>query len=422
MEASRATSLKAALSHHRTIGLPTLIRSLYSAGTSREAIPILGIVLYFLGVLLFYFAVRQSSGSTWFAFATAVPLPFAGVMNLVNLLQPDFLASAFGLITVSCLILVVTNTRNWAAWVGIGLCVPLSYQFRPAAQFLVLLVPLFAGVFLWLRRGSSLTAVLRLTALTAAVTLTPFLLFCMIRSATVGHFGLVSFGGSNLAASVVNFLDDDLVQEVPADSRDLARRILKQRQRRGWQTMRLDSDPVEFFRQGSDNLFRIARNVAKIESRRAARQEGAEPVDPEININVDLDRRLTALATHIIRLRPALYLNWIRHSFTYGLRQLFDHIWIVGPALLLILSLPIAWFRRPSQEVPADSQKTFAGSRAATLTMLAILAVGYFVAYLLVVSCTYFPFDRYFVSLTLFIPSSLTAVLFEMWRRILQPS
>ena len=64
---------------------------------------------------------------------------------------------------------------------------------------------------------------------------------------------------------------------------------------------------------------------------------------------------------------------------------------------------------------------TFAGSRAASLTMLAILAVSYFAAYLLVVSCTYFPFDRYFVSLTLFIPSALAAGLFETWRGILKP-
>lgn len=186
--------------------------------------------------------------------------------------------------------------------------------------------------------------------------------------------------------------------------------------------MQLDSDPVEFFRQGSDNLFRIARNVAKIESRRAAREPGAAPVDPEININVDLDRRLSRLAIEIIRLRSVLYLNWIRHATVYGLRQLVDDLWILVPSLLLALSLPIAWFRRPSQKVPADSRKPFAGSRAASLTMLTILAVGYFVAYLLLVSCTYFPFDRYFVSMTLFIPSALTAVLFEMWRRILQPS
>ena len=128
--------------------------------------------------------------------------------------------------------------------------------------------------------------------------------------------------------------------------------------------MNLDSDPVEFFSQGSDNLFRIARNVAKIESRRAARREGADALDPEININVDLDRRLTDLATQIIRERPMLYLNWIRHSFLYGMRQLFDDAWILVPSVLLVLSLPIAWFRRPArQEVPADSSVSVSGRR-----------------------------------------------------------
>ena len=154
----------------------------------------------------------------------------------------------------------------------------------------------------------------------------------------------------------------------------------------------------------------------------AVRMEGAEPTDPEININVDLDRRLTRLATQIIRLRPALYLNWIRHASVYGLNQLANYLWIVAPFLLLVLSLPIAWLRRSTRpEVPADSQNGFVGSRAASLSMLTLLALTYFSSYLLLVSCTFFPFDRYFVSLTLFIPSALVACLFEIWRRILIP-
>ena len=421
MEASRATSLEAALSHHRTIGFPTLIRTLYAIGGSRDAIPVLGFLVFFFGVLSFFLAVRRFSGSMWLAFAAALPLPFASVLSLAGLLQPDFLSAAFVLISVSCLLLVVTNTRHWAAWVGLGISTLLAYQFRPAAQFLVLVLPIFAGIFLWLRDRPPIRHVLRLTGATAAVTLVPFVLFCTLRFVTVGSFGLVSFGGSNLAASVVNFLDADLVQEVPPDSRDLARKILKQRRARGWETMRLDSDPVEFFRQGSDNLFRIARNVAKIESRRAAREPGAEPIDPEININVDLDRRLSRLATEIIRLRPALYLNWIRHAMVYGLKQLADYRWILVPALLLLLSLPIVWIRRPvRQKVPADSAGPHADSHGSTLAMLILLAVGYFSAYLLLVSATFFPFDRYFVSMTLFIPSALVAVLFETWRRILR--
>lgn len=422
MEASRAASLKAALSHHRTIGFPTLIRWAYAVGVSRDAIPLLGILLYFGGVLLFFFAVRRFSRSTWLAFFAALPLPFAGVMRLVGLLQPDFYSAAFVLIAVSCLLFVVSNPRRWPAWIGLGLGVFLAYQFRPAAQFLVVLLPMLAGSFLWLSGGTSLQQVLGLSAATAAVTLVPFLLFCTLRWVTVGNFGLVSFGGSNLAASVVNFLDGELVRELPEESRDLAKRILKQRRQRGWEPMRLDSDPMEHFRQGSDNLFRIARNVAKQESRRAARQPGAPPIDPEIDINVDLDRRLARLAGAIIQRRPALYVNWIRQASLYGLRQLGDFLWIVVPTLLLVVSLPIAWFRRPNRkEVPADSSATFAGSRAASLSMLTLLAASYFGAYLLLVSATYFPFDRYLVSLTLFIPSALVATLFEIWRRILRP-
>jgi len=40
-------------------------------------------------------------------------------------------------------------------------------------------------------------------------------------------------------------------------------------------------------------------------------------------------------------------------------------------------------------------------------------------AYLLLVSLISFPFTRYFVSLTLFLPSALCAQFFVMWRRIL---
>lgn len=57
-----------------------------------------------------------------------------------------------------------------------------------------------------------------------------------------------------------------------------------------------------------------------------------------------------------------------------------------------------------------------------TLIGLLALGVGYFAAYLLLVSLVSFPFTRYFVSLTLFLPSALCAQLFVMWRRILPAS
>ena len=104
------------------------------------------------------------------------------------------------------------------------------------------------------------------------------------------------------------------------------------------------------------------------------------------------------------------------------MQQLSDYDWIVGPFVLLLLSLPVAWIRARSRRQRSEEPTArFAGSRASDLTMLAILAFGYFATYLLLVSCTYFPFERYLVSMTLFIPSALVASLLEIWRLIIQP-
>jgi hypothetical protein len=55
----------------------------------------------------------------------------------------------------------------------------------------------------------------------------------------------------------------------------------------------------------------------------------------------------------------------------------------------------------------------------ATLIGLLTLGAGYFAAYLLLVSLVSFPFTRYFVSLTLLLPSALCAQILEPWQRIL---
>jgi hypothetical protein len=55
----------------------------------------------------------------------------------------------------------------------------------------------------------------------------------------------------------------------------------------------------------------------------------------------------------------------------------------------------------------------------ATLIGLLTLGAGYFAAYLLLVSLVSFPFTRYFVSLTVFLPSALCAQILVPWQRIL---
>lgn len=420
IDAAHLDSVGEALSVYRTTGFPLLIRAFEAWGLGIERIPAFQIAAYLSAVLVFFYAVRRYTGSAWLALAAALPLPFAGVVRLASLLQPDFLAAVFALFAVSGLLCVDARPRAWWGWLGVAIGVPLAYHFRPAAQFLVVLVPLLSGFFLVLRQPQSVRSIVSRSAAVALVTLVPFLLFCGLRGAIVGSFGLVSFGGTNVAAAVTNFLDGRLIQELPKRDRPLAKRILQQRKVRGWEPMRLDSDPIPHFQQANENLWRIGRPAAEAVSQLAAKERGNAVAREDAAANVEWDRRLGRLAFSIIRNRPALYLKWVREALAFGMNQLFDFLWIVGPLLLLAISLPIAWLQ-PQARHPAESlgHVEFAGSRAAHLTMLAVLAIGYFASYLLLVSMTLFPFDRYFVSTTLFIPTALSAALFELWRGIL---
>ena len=165
--------------------------------------------------------------------------------------------------------------------------------------------------------------------------------------------------------------------------------------------------------------WRIALPMAQREYSRI----GALPEDhPERLDGMDRPRQvvqnemLSRASKAIVRLRPALYFKWVTSALVYGLDQLLDYVWIVAPALLIVFSVPIFLLTARASPASGSSLEPVISS---TLVGLLVLGVGYFTAYLLLVSLVSFPFTRYFVSLTLFLPSALSAQLFVMWRRIL---
>ena len=125
---------------------------------------------------------------------------------------------------------------------------------------------------------------------------------------------------------------------------------------------------------------------------------------------------LSKASKAIVRLRPGLYFKWVTSAVVYGLQQLLNYAWIVAPALLILFSTPIFLLATRATDTPTPPLEP---SLLPTLIGLLVLGVGYFAAYLMLVSLVSFPFTRYFVSLTLLLPSALCAQLFAMWRRIL---
>ena len=264
--------------------------------------------------------------------------------------------------------------------------------------------------------------------------LIPYWSFCALRLATVGHFGLVSFGGTNLAGLAANFISGRVVTELPEEHRDLARRMLRIRRKKGWKPMTKKSRAEDFFAQYSDNIWKVANPAGKFEL--GARKRMLKKKDGEGG-SVDLSsaawqRQPSRVARNtivggmskaVISTRLDLYLRWVRAAQLYGLRQLTDYLWIVVPFLAALISLPILFVRRQKGGVEdrgqrAEPRRLGSPTMQETLVALSLLGVGFFSGYLLLVSLVSFPFTRYFQSMILFVPTMLCAQVFVIWRQI----
>ena len=304
---------------------------------------------------------------------------------------------------------------------GVAVGVFAAYQLRPAAVFLVALVPVLGVALRWLRNSSDWRGILRWSVGLAAVTLVPFLLFCGLRWVTVGHFGVVSFGGTNLAGMAASFVDRRVVRELPQEHRLLARRLHSRRAQIGWRPMRLDSDIFEYFGQYSDNIWKVARPAARQTYRQHQRRVVEEPGESQWDprpAEVVQNEMLGSASKAIIRLTPKHYFKWFTNAVLLGLRNLLGYVWIVAPLWVVFLSLPILILRKGAG---AEAPEACRSVRTRALIALLILGVGYFAAYLLLVSVVSYPARQYLVSMTLFLPSAICVQLFEIWRRILTP-
>ena len=430
------TSLEQSLAHYRTFAYPLFLRGLGGSELDLAPVPKVQLLVYLGGILLFWYAWRLYSGSRWLAYAAAFPLPFAVALGLANLVQPDFLSIGATLVAVSLAILLSIRPSSRVVWLGIGVTVFLAYQLRPAAVFLVGFIPLLAWSLRLLRSSSRPPRHLGWALGLTATTLLPYLAFCAVRLVAVGDFGLVSFGGSNLAGVAACFIDQQLVDELPERERGLAAKVLHARRRRGWRALTVNDASDEWFAQYSDNIFRIAIPIAeqqvRAERRRARnmirRGEASEDLLSTLDWRfrrIVRNDRLSEFARAVIRRRPLLYLKWVQDSLLYGLGQLLDFGWIKWPLILLIFSQPIAWLsgnasgeqRRPG----AEASPEWAYSSRNVLLAFVVLSGGYFLGYLLLVALVSFPFYRYFVGMIVFLPCLLCVELFEVWRRILSP-
>ena len=399
-----------ALSYYRTLGYPWLLKLAGHLAPGFAAIPYLQALLYSLGVMVFYWGVVHATRNKWIALAAASPLPFALTTLFTTSLLTESVAASLALMAAG--LVFTLRSVQWRKWMWplLALVVFSAYQIRPTAQWLVVWLPLAACFLSW-RLG--IRNAWQTTLAVSVATLVPWLLFSGLRLAVVGHFGLVSFAGTNLAAISTFLVDDESISALPADTRPIARSILKRRVGNNWPQLTTTDDAREWFPRYNKSLWKIAYRSANWHMHRQQRRAGVARAEDlwGKNFSVERDRRLQAFAVGVIRQRAGGYLSWIWGATRYGISGMLGRLDVgLGLAVLLVVSIWRLWpVRSGSQPTPLHR---------ASLALGAVCCLHCLGA-LILVSMVSFPMPRYLSQVILLLPSGLLLLALSLWPRVL---
>ncbi len=226
------SSTEAVLGTNRTIGYPLFVAAVRTVSDDPRAIPFSHwLALVFAAFVFQEGLIALGVRSYTVLWCAGTLLLGRGIIKFGPLVLSDSLAISLAIAATGCFFASLSAPRRWGAWCGLILLTFSGYQTRPAYLFLIPLWPVFCLTAdrLILRRGAPWLVSIRRGAAYAAATVIPFVLFCSLRWALVGHWGLVSFGGYNLFGVVGQFLDEDSAATLPADLQPLAREMLKKR-------------------------------------------------------------------------------------------------------------------------------------------------------------------------------------------------
>jgi len=408
-----------ALDNIRTFGYPLFLRIVQTVFPDLRFLPQIQVALYCAAVFFFYASCIQYGFPRWAAWAAATPLLYQRVLwDFASWVLTDVPAAALGLLSIGCLMRVVVGRRPVLNWVGLILGVFLAYQVRPAYLFLVPLIPVLALLFLWLRdppwrwdRSSK-----GLLARSAAAAIIPLVLFCAVRLAVVGNFGLVSFAGVNIIGITTQFMTPEMVSNFDQDLRPLALAMIERRDNKelgipGGQRMIAMPDFIRYYNLHAYDVFLFLAQQyvdGRIDSTRPVRDlndlgKDAKPIE-------DLGRRL-AFAT--IEARPGIFAFYYFKAFLYAVSfTLYTEGTIVLLALAVLAAHFVSTLRVPGQGSPSAVERADSPEIRAR-NVLIFLAAFFYLAKLLLTITVEAPAGRYLVAAAIFIPSALGITLLD---------
>lgn len=397
-------SWTAALSDQRTPGYPLFLRATMGLLANRAFVPLAHYAAYALGGFAMLWGLFRLTGECWPSFAAAMSLFATNILHrYAATIATDTLAAAAALCVIGLLCGYLGSPRRSRRRLAplLALAIFTAWQIRPAYLCLVPLVPLL-GVLL--TNGSPPTPRDVPTPRRLAVTLTvlaviPLLGWCLLRWCVVGQFGVVAFGGYNLAGIAGQFLDDDLVPRLSPAHWPLALAALEERNHLPPRTIQMpEADRLNYSRMEANYDI----TIWSILTPAAQRLYGPNPRD----INPELRK----LSLEIIRKRPGDYATWLAKSLRQSVRLILSDFAFNPAGFLLLLTGSLALLI--AQSTPA----AFSPPRPHTLRAILLIALLYAAAQIAITILVCPPLGRFTDAASLFVPS-LATLLTLHWSR-----
>ena len=389
-----------------TLGYPLVLKAVDPLASGHGVIPWLQIGVHFLAVWVLDFSLRRFGASPWQAFAGALGyLLYAFNDNTISCVMTDSLGKSMAVIAVGMLLLVSARPRRIASWIGLLVATALCYHLRPAYLFMIGLVPILGFLLLRIRTGRDGDPFRwkRFSLATCGVAVLPFVGFCLLRLALVGHFGLVSFGGANIIGVAADMLDRKMIDTKLDESwRPLAHDIVQQHEDRGMESPFAGGDISiwQWHRNYPDNVWRISYPAAE-------RIYGSDPVV--------VNRKLSDFSRAVIMAEPKRYVLFLAYNYRDGLGRLLGR----GTVLPVVVGLALLAFAARVLICPGRIHSPAAGD-SSTLDAMILVAALFCLAKLALVATVEVMVQRYVSAAGVLLPSVFALIAYGQIAQIVQ--
>jgi hypothetical protein len=190
----------------RTPIYPLLLRFSKDATGSFGPVLVFQSLIYAFSVYYLFFQLTKAGFKAWVAISSTTPLFFSPILyQFGHAYLTETLGTGIAISSFASTIPFLVRKENRFDLLALAVTSFLAILTRPAFLF----IPLFVFFALWTLRPreigrDSLISHTKKSLLPLIATVIPLLFYSLLRLIVVGHFGLVSFGGTNLAGLALN--------------------------------------------------------------------------------------------------------------------------------------------------------------------------------------------------------------------------